>query len=260
MTGTTSIVSRTTLSVFMTRTSENLHQTSHPTYGAGLDVKQIVAAAEIDLTKLVGMGMDKMIEPLDIRGSKESLTHTWTVLGFMASSRGRESSRTTEFPAIHAVVGPKVIRNVGEEKCTDIQHAFDTARDYDKIPANPGYIEPVLPSQEWAIALSPEDILTRHRSQHVPQYAAKPIIILDARTANDGSVLVVAPVLNDETGALDFKAIRFDAARVPAAALNIQIGNQSLNDLEQHLDDDGIWRRFKSRDELVGSEEGQGAA
>lgn len=122
-------------------------------------------------------------------------------------------------------------RNVGEEKCTDIQHAFDTARDYDKIPANPGYIEPVLPSQEWAIALSPEDILTRHRSQHVPQYAAKPIIILDARTANDGSVLVVAPVLNDETGALDFKAIRFDAARVPAAALNIQIGNQSLNDV-----------------------------
>lgn len=49
--------------------------------------------------------------------------------------------------------------NVGEERRTDIQRAFDTAQDYDKVPPNPGYIEPV-PSQEWAIDLSPEDILT----------------------------------------------------------------------------------------------------
>lgn len=96
--------------------------------------------------------------------------------------------------------------NIGDEKRTEIQHAFDTAQDYDKVPPNPGYISHV-PSQEWAIGLSPEDILARHRTQHVPQYAAKPIVILDQRTAEDGSVLVVAPVLNDETGAFEFKAL-----------------------------------------------------
>lgn len=120
--------------------------------------------------------------------------------------------------------------NLSSSQQSQIQQEFDTAQDYPAVPPRPGYIEPV-PSQEWAVGLSPEDILSRHRSQHVPQYAAKPIVILDDRTVEDGSILVVAPVLNDDTGAFEFKALRFVAGRVPAAAVNIQIGNQTLNDV-----------------------------
>lgn len=121
---------------------------------------------------------------------------------------------------------------LSQQQQGQIQHEFDTSTD-DPSSLEPGYIDPV-PSQEWAIGLSPEDIFSRHKLQH-PEgyslYAINPIVIFDDRTVDDGSVLVVSTRYNDETDAWECGTLRFEAGRVPLTAANLEISNQALNEV-----------------------------
>ena len=87
---------------------------------------------------------------------------------------------------------------------------------------------------KWAIGRSPDEILARHREQHDAQFSVAPIVILDARTTRDSSVLLVSPVLG-EGDELEFKSLRIDASRVPGAAVNIQLANQDLGAVRTSL-------------------------
>ena len=123
--------------------------------------------------------------------------------------------------------------DVSARQRAQLQHAFDTAQDFPEIDPRPGYVRPVAHS-EWALGRSAPEILARHREQHDAQFSAAPIVVLDARTARDSSVLLVSPVLG-EGDELEFKSLRIDASRVPGAAVNIQLANQDLGDVRTSL-------------------------
>ena len=69
-----------------------------------------------------------------------------------------------------------------------------------------------------------------YRASRVPEYLAKPVVVADAQTAIDKSVLVLAPVL-EENGEFVLYGVRFAAAKVPGAAMNIEISNQDIIDV-----------------------------
>ncbi|KAF8882278.1 hypothetical protein BD779DRAFT_938193 [Infundibulicybe gibba] len=121
-------------------------------------------------------------------------------------------------------------RSLSPNQLSSIQHTFDTAQDYPEIDPVPGWIRAV-PSSEWAIGMSAEDIFARHSDSEETNsdYYFKPIVVLDDRTAEDESVLLVSPVLRDDDE-WEFLAIRFSPDRVPGAAMNLSISNQTLED------------------------------
>ncbi|THU87521.1 hypothetical protein K435DRAFT_867228 [Dendrothele bispora CBS 962.96] len=127
-----------------------------------------------------------------------------------------------------------------------IHHDFDTAPSVSGGQASPGWIEFVPESKTWSVGLSPEAIHTKHSEQFVPRYPRRPVIILDERTARDGSVLVVSPVVNEQTNQFEYSDLRFVSRRVPDAAMNLVIGNQTLAEYKYHVDEDGVWRWFKN--------------
>ncbi|KAJ7148958.1 hypothetical protein C8R43DRAFT_1007799 [Mycena crocata] len=111
----------------------------------------------------------------------------------------------------------------------------------------PGLIERV-PNSDWAIGCSPTDILKRHREHHIREFAAKPLVILDNQTARDKTVLLVEPRLGEDGAPqqpIEARWLRFEPSTVSVTAMNIKISNQSIKELEYHLDPDGIWRKFK---------------
>ncbi|KAJ7672213.1 hypothetical protein DFH06DRAFT_1175659 [Mycena polygramma] len=111
----------------------------------------------------------------------------------------------------------------------------------------PGLIQRV-PNSDWAIGRSLSDILRRHREEHIREFAAKPLVILDDQTVADKTVLLVVPRLGEDGEPLQLieaRWLRFEPSTVSITAVNLQIGNQSMDELEYHVDPDGIWRRFK---------------
>jgi len=121
---------------------------------------------------------------------------------------------------------------VSPELQAQIQHDFDTTPGM-AGNARPGWIEHVPNSHTWSIGLSPQDIHQRHSQQYVPLYPRRPIIILDERTARDRSVLVVAPMLNEETDEFEHAELRFVPRMVPDTAANLVIGNQTLREVRK---------------------------
>ncbi|KAH8109288.1 hypothetical protein DFH11DRAFT_1731218 [Phellopilus nigrolimitatus] len=110
----------------------------------------------------------------------------------------------------------------------ELVQVFDTAQDFPEFPPWSGFIHPV-PDSEWALGEQPAEIYARHRQTRFPEYLAKPVVVLDEQTARDKSVLVLSPLLTDD-GVFVLHGVRFDARKVPGAAVNLSIGNQGLDD------------------------------
>ncbi|KAF7348716.1 hypothetical protein MVEN_01390500 [Mycena venus] len=111
----------------------------------------------------------------------------------------------------------------------------------------PGLIRRV-PNSGWAIGCSPTDVLKRHREDHIREFTAKPLVILDDQTVRDKTVLLVEPRLGEDGAPLqpiEARSLRFEPSTVSVTAMNLKISNQSIEELEYHLDQDGIWREFK---------------
>jgi hypothetical protein len=147
--------------------------------------------------------------------------------------------------------------SITPEHLTTLQEIFDTAQDYPEAPARQDLIKHV-PNSEWTHNALISDIFARNRREGLSAgFAAKPVVIADERTSSELSrnaeevtVLLVGPDVDD---AGEWKpepvVLRFVAGRVPVAAVNVQLSNQSMEDLQYHLDDDAVWRKFKSRAE-----------
>ncbi|KAJ7813389.1 hypothetical protein B0H14DRAFT_2853717 [Mycena olivaceomarginata] len=100
----------------------------------------------------------------------------------------------------------------------------------------PGLIQRV-PNSEWAIGCSPTDILKRHQEDHIREFTAKPLVIMDGQTARDKTVLLVEPRLGEDGAPLqpiEARSLRFEPSKI-----------SRIEELEYHVDDDGIWRKFK---------------
>ncbi|KAL0571437.1 hypothetical protein V5O48_010527 [Marasmius crinis-equi] len=136
-------------------------------------------------------------------------------------------------------------KDVTSEIRDQIQHDFDTTHDEGRDP-RPGWIELVSDSESWSIGLSSQAIHEKHSAEYVPRYPRRPIVILDDRTARDRSVLVVCPTISEETDDWVHQELRFAPRRVPDTAINLVIGNQSLQEYEYHVDEDGVWRWWKN--------------
>ncbi|KAL0574563.1 hypothetical protein V5O48_007400 [Marasmius crinis-equi] len=136
-------------------------------------------------------------------------------------------------------------KDVTPELRAQIQHDFDTTHDEGRQP-RPGWIELVPDSESWSIGLSSQAIHQKHSDEYVPHYPRRPIVIMDDRTARDHSVLVVSPVVSEQTDQFEHAELRFVPHRVPDTAMNLVIGNQTLRELEYHVDKDGVWRWFKN--------------
>ncbi|KAJ7711327.1 hypothetical protein B0H16DRAFT_1628993 [Mycena metata] len=111
----------------------------------------------------------------------------------------------------------------------------------------PGLIQRV-PNSDWAIGRSPTDVLKRHREDHVREFSTKPLVIMDDQTARDKTVLLVEPRLGEDGAPLqpiEARSLRFEPSKVSVTAMNLKISNQSIEELEYHVDPDGIWREFK---------------
>ncbi|KAF5337576.1 hypothetical protein D9758_016839 [Tetrapyrgos nigripes] len=134
---------------------------------------------------------------------------------------------------------------VTPELRAQIQQNFDTAPSAGGTSHRPGYIELVPDSDGWSVGMSPENIHRKHSEDYVPRYPRKPVVIMDERTAQDRSVLVVAPILDADTDQFKHMELRFVPSRVPDAAMNLEIGNQTLEEYASHVDEDGIFRWFK---------------
>ncbi|KAI0129091.1 hypothetical protein BJ170DRAFT_732742 [Xylariales sp. AK1849] len=79
-----------------------------------------------------------------------------------------------------------------------------------------------------------------------------PVVILDERTAQDNTILLLSspPAGYDNGTGVDGNvplSLRLIPEKVPIAAANLQIGNQTLDTYMSSKDDDGIWRNFTSR-------------
>jgi hypothetical protein len=121
---------------------------------------------------------------------------------------------------------------VTPELRAQIQHHFDTAPTVGRQNnPRPDYIEFVPGSDTWSIGMSSKDIHEKHSQEYVPRYPRKPIIILDERSAKDSSVLVIALIVDEETDEFKHMETRFVPSRVPDAAMNLEIGNQTLQEV-----------------------------
>ncbi|KAJ7672221.1 hypothetical protein DFH06DRAFT_1319649 [Mycena polygramma] len=72
--------------------------------------------------------------------------------------------------------------------------------------------------------------------------------MINHQTVVDKTVLLVVPRLGEDGGPLqpiDARWLRFEPSTVSVTAVNLQIGNQSMEGLEYHVDEGGIWRRLK---------------
>ena len=121
------------------------------------------------------------------------------------------------------------------QDCLDrLQRIFDTSQDYPEIPPNPGYIHHIVEADTWANDLGLEEIYERHRREYYPTFYAKPIALVDRRTSEDESVILVAPELG-ESGEFETKWLRIDSVRVVGAAMNLEISKQSVDDVSFFL-------------------------
>ncbi|KAF5358587.1 hypothetical protein D9758_007711 [Tetrapyrgos nigripes] len=136
--------------------------------------------------------------------------------------------------------------SITPERRAQIQHALDTtSTEHGQGPARPGWIEFVPDSNTWSIGMSSQDVHQKHSQENVPHYPRRPIIILDERTAQDGTLLVVSPAVDEETDQWKHVELRFALRRVPDTAMNLVIGNQTLEEYKSHVDEDGVFRWFK---------------
>lgn len=79
----------------------------------------------------------------------------------------------------------------------ELQQIFDTYKVFPEIDATVGYIS-LVPDSTWAFGLEPLNIWARHCKEDAPntEYCYKPIVIVDAQTVRDKTVLIVADFLN----------------------------------------------------------------
>jgi hypothetical protein len=97
----------------------------------------------------------------------------------------------------------------------------------------PGLIQRV-PNSDWAIGCSPTDILQRHREDHIREFTAKPLVILDDQTVRDKTVLLVEPQLGEDGAPLQpiaARSLRFEPSTVSVMAMNLKISNQSIEEV-----------------------------
>lgn len=119
---------------------------------------------------------------------------------------------------------------VSQDCLNRLQRIFDTSQDYPEIPPNPGYIHHIVEADTWANDLGLEEIYERHRREYYPTFYAKPIAVVDRRTSEDESVILIAPELG-ENGEFETKWFRIDSVKVVSAAMNLEISNQSVDDV-----------------------------
>jgi hypothetical protein len=94
----------------------------------------------------------------------------------------------------------------------------------------PGLIQRV-PNSEWAIGCSPTDILKRHREDHVREFTAKPLVIMDDQTARDKTVLLVEPRLGEDGAPLqpiEARLLRFEPSKVSVIARISRLATRAL--------------------------------
>lgn len=126
---------------------------------------------------------------------------------------------------------------VTPNKHQNLQQIFDTAKDFPESKPKPDYVR-LVPDSQWAENASITEIFARHRREQIRNFSAKPIVILDERTAEEKegeeTVLLVGPDV-DENG--DWRdepvVLRFDPHRVPGAAINVQLSNQSMKEVRR---------------------------
>ncbi|KAL0573768.1 hypothetical protein V5O48_008183 [Marasmius crinis-equi] len=135
-------------------------------------------------------------------------------------------------------------KDVTPDLCAQIQQDFDTANG----SQGPCYVRFVLGSDNWTIGLSPEEIHHKHSAEYTPEsrHVLRPIVVLDERTAKDRSVVIVSPGVSAQTNEFGHAELRFVPSRAPDAVANLEIGNQTLREYEEHVDEDGIWRWWKN--------------
>ena len=120
---------------------------------------------------------------------------------------------------------------VSTELRTELQHIFDTYQVFPEVPAQVGYIS-LVPDSTWALGLGTMDIWNRHRSEVAVHnvYCYKPIIIFDAQTVRDETVLMVADFQNEKEEFV-VATLRIAPPMVSLAAMNIEIVNQTIDEV-----------------------------
>ena len=115
-------------------------------------------------------------------------------------------------------------------------HIFDTEVESDSYDPVADYIRAV-PDATWAHNLDPQAIYARHRELNNSAFLLQPVVIMDDRTKEDDTVLLLYPVHDyDEEGGgddLDYKVqeLRCAPRSLTPVLQNLEIGNMDFEEV-----------------------------
>ncbi|TCD67577.1 hypothetical protein EIP91_012207 [Steccherinum ochraceum] len=141
-------------------------------------------------------------------------------------------------------------RSITPSQTTALIHTFDTHQEWPTIPPMQDLFQ-CMENAEWALGLASSEIYARHceamkaSETFRAAWLYKPVVILDDRTATDETVVMAGTVMRED-GESEYGDMRIVKEKVNSAAVNIQIGNQTLWEFWPHVDEDGVFRDWKS--------------
>lgn len=120
---------------------------------------------------------------------------------------------------------------VSPELHQELQQIFDTYKVFPEVDVTADYIS-LVPDSSWALGLDPLEIWTRHQRENAPkpEYCQQPVVILDAQTVRDRTVLIVADFENEDEVS-EVGILRIAPPMVQLVASNLEIVNQTIDEV-----------------------------